>query len=263
MAIEYSHQQGIVHRDLKPQNIMITADGVPKVTDFGLAKRLSGDAQEQTQTGEVLGTPGYMSPEQARADKSIGPVADVYSLGAILYFLLTGRAPFVGSTPVETIRQVIHEDPLPPSRLQPRLNRDLETICLKCMQKEPEKRYQTAGEVAQELKRVLDGTPILARRITPAERAWKWCRRNPKVATLSGIATSLLLVLLCGGYVAAGVINQQKLAESRREEPSREKRDHRQRKRSVGRRASRLGARCDPHGAVRDPELLQVQARAE
>jgi tetratricopeptide (TPR) repeat protein len=193
---------------------MMTEDGVPKVTDFGLAKLIGDEGQEQTRTGEILGTPGYLAPEQARGERSVGPPADIHALGAILYFLLTGRPPFVGTTPVETVRQVMIEDPLPPSKLQPKLNRELETICLTCMQKEPEKRYASAQDLADELQRVLDGTPILARPITRAERLWKWCKRNPRVATLSGLAATLLLILLCGGYISAGVINRQRLAES-------------------------------------------------
>ncbi len=212
-AVHYSHQRGVLHRDLKPQNILIANDGTPKVADFGLAKRLEDDAVEQTHTGDVLGTPGYMAPEQARGEKSVGPHSDVYSLGAILYCVLTGRAPFVGPTPFETIRQVVAEDPVPPSRLQPKMNRDLETICLRALEKDVSKRYQTAEELADELQRVVEGQPILARPITARERMWKWCKRNPKIAILSSLAATLLLVLLAGGYIAAGVINTQKIAE--------------------------------------------------
>lgn len=222
-AVHYSHQQGIIHRDLKPQNIMISEQGEPKVTDFGLAKLLWDEGQEETKTGEILGTPGYISPEQARGERSVGPPADIHALGAILYFLLTGRAPFVGTTPVDTIRQVISDEPLPPSKLQPKLNVDLETICLKCLQKEPEKRYQTAEELAAELDRVVAGEPILARRVTRVERLGKWCRRNPRIATLSGIAAALLLILLLGGYASAGIINQQRIAEATAREQAEEK----------------------------------------
>jgi serine/threonine-protein kinase len=211
-AVEYSHQHGILHRDLKPQNILVSTAGVPKVADFGLAKRLT-DGGEHTRTGDVLGTPGYMPPEQARGEKTVGPYSDVYSLGAILYCVLTGRAPFVGPTPFETLRQVVTEDPIAPSRLQPKLNRDLETICLKCLEKEPSKRYATAAELVAELQRVANGVPIHARPITTGERVWKWCRRNPRVAILGGIAATLLTVLFAGGYVAAGIINQQKVTE--------------------------------------------------
>ncbi|TWU42311.1 serine/threonine-protein kinase [Novipirellula artificiosorum] len=221
-AVHYSHEQGILHRDLKPQNILITDDGVPKITDFGLAKRLAeageGDIEDQTKTGEIVGTPGFMAPEQARGDKSIGAQADVYALGAILYSALTGRAPFIGPTPYETIRQVIAEEPLAPSKLQPHMSRDLETICLKCLEKDPEKRYRTAGQLANEIQCVLDGKPIQARPITLPERCWKWCRRNPKVATLSGIAAGLLLCLLLGGVGSAVLIHQQQVAEKHAKE---------------------------------------------
>ncbi len=213
-AVQFSHDRGILHRDLKPQNILITSAGIPKVADFGLAKRLEDDCIEQTHTGDVIGTPGYMAPEQARGEKSIGPRCDVYSLGAILYCVLTGRAPFVGPTPFETIRQVLAEEPLAPSRLQPKMNRDLETICLKALEKEPTKRYQSAAELADELQRVIDGQPILARPITNRERAWKWCKRNPKVASLTAVAAALLILLFAGGYIAAGVINTKKIAET-------------------------------------------------
>ena len=134
LAVHAAHQAGIVHRDLKPTNVLFTSDGVPKITDFGLAKRLESDSQ-QTETGQIMGSPSYMAPEQASGHtKDVGPAADVYALGAILYEMLTGRPPFKGETPMDTVRQVIDDDPVPPSRLVPRVARDLETICLKCLQ---------------------------------------------------------------------------------------------------------------------------------
>lgn len=211
-AIEYSHTQGILHRDLKPQNIMLTRDGVPKVTDFGLAKRLS-DGEDLTKTGGPVGTPGYMAPEQAVGDKSIGPSADVYSLGAILYYTLTGRAPFVGPTPLETLRQVISSDPVAPSRMQPGMDRDLETICLRCLEKSPERRYASANDLADDLDRFIRHEPIVARPISTTERIQKWCRRNPRVAWLSGLAAALVMALIIGGFGSAAVINQERLAE--------------------------------------------------
>ncbi len=208
-AVHYLHEHEILHRDLKPQNILVTHDGIPKVADFGLAKLLS-DGDEETKTGDVLGTPGYMAPEQARGEKSLGPTVDVFGLGAILYAVLTGRGPFVAPTPIETIRRLMYDDPLAPSKLQPTINRDLETICLKCLEKDPARRYQSALEVADELQRVIDGHTILARPATVGERVWKWCRRNPRVAVLSALASVLLVAIVSGGYVSAAVINTQK-----------------------------------------------------
>jgi tetratricopeptide (TPR) repeat protein len=187
-AIHAAHEAGVVHRDLKPANILFTADGVPKVTDFGLAKRLQSE-DGQTMTGMVMGTPSYMAPEQARGrTHEIGPQADVYALGAILYEMLTGRPPFKGPSSMETVRQVIEEDPVAPSRLQSRVPRDVETICLKCLRKEPHRRYASAAELAADLGRYLAGETILARRTPPWERAAKWARRHPTAATLLALA---------------------------------------------------------------------------
>jgi eukaryotic-like serine/threonine-protein kinase len=184
LAMETAHRAGIVHRDLKSANILFTVDGVPKITDFGLAKRLEVD-EGQTHTGQVMGTPSYMAPEQARGDtKTVGPPADIYALGAMLYEMLTGRPPFKGISAMETVKQVIEVEPVAPSRVQFRVPRDLETICLKCLQKEPRKRYATAKEMADDLNRYLVGEPIRARRTPPLERGVKWARRRPTVATL-------------------------------------------------------------------------------
>lgn len=213
-AVHYSHEMGVLHRDLKPQNILLTKTGVPKVADFGLAKRLDVDeGDEKTREGVVIGTPGYMAPEQARSGSPIGPNTDVYALGCILYYMITGRPPFKAPTPFETVRQSLTNDPVAPSNLQASLDKDLETICLKAMEKDPQKRYQTADEFADELQRFLNGEPIVARPITRTERAVKWCKRNPKVAMLSGLAASLLLCLMFGGIISAVVINQQRQAE--------------------------------------------------
>jgi serine/threonine-protein kinase len=214
-AISYSHERGILHRDLKPQNILIAADGAPKVADFGLAKRLDDDeGDDLTRAGVILGTPGYMAPEQARQMERIGTHTDVYALGAVLYFLLTGRAPHKGPSPLETVQAMLTTDPVPPSTMQVGIDKDLETICLKALEKEIEKRYATAGEFADELQRYLDGTPIIARPITKLERLRKWCRRNPRVAVLSGIAASLMICLCLGGTIASLIINQKKNAEA-------------------------------------------------
>jgi serine/threonine-protein kinase len=196
-AMSYAHQRGIIHRDLKPANVLLSASGLPKITDFGLAKRLEGDSS-QTKSGALLGTPSYMSPEQARGDVHvIGPLADVYALGAILYELLTGRPPFLAVTPMDTLTLVIRQEPPPPGRLERHIPRDLDTICLKCLQKEPSKRYATADALAEDLRRFLSSEPILARPISVPERMWRWARRNPKIATLSGSVALLLIAVTC------------------------------------------------------------------
>ncbi len=211
-AMHYAHQRGIVHRDLKPSNVLLTADGTPKVTDFGLAKLLDS-AGGQTPTDAFLGTPNYMAPEQALGQsKDIGPAADVYSLGAILYESLTGRPPFQGTTVLDTLEQVRHQEPVPPSRLQPKVPRDLETICLKCLEKDAHRRYGSAEALAEDLRRFLDGLPISARPATLSRRAVKWARRRPAVATLLAVA-GLLLV----GAVATFAWSRLRLAELRAE----------------------------------------------
>ncbi len=210
-AMHYAHVRGIVHRDLKPANVLLTTEGVPKVTDFGLVKRLEDDKDSvQTRAGTIMGTPSYMAPEQAWGSEDVGPLADVYSLGATLYALLTGRPPFMGPTPAETVLLLRHQEPVPPSRLQPNLPRDLETICLKCLQKEPEKRYANAEDFAEDLRRFQAGEPVLARPVGRSERLWRWCRRNPALAVSGGIAIALAIFLMIGGPLAALVINRER-----------------------------------------------------
>ncbi len=199
LAMDAAHRAGIVHRDLKSANILFSSDDIPKITDFGLAKRLETD-EGQTHTGQVMGTPSYMAPEQARGDtKSAGPPADIYALGAILYEMLTGRPPFKGVSAMDTVKQVLETEPVSPSRVQLRVPRDLETICLKCLQKEPHKRYATAKDMAADLNRYLFGEPIRARRTPPIERAVKWARRRPAIATVLAFGTLTLLTSLGAG----------------------------------------------------------------
>jgi eukaryotic-like serine/threonine-protein kinase len=192
-AIHAAHLQGIVHRDLKPANILLSADGRPKITDFGLAKRL-GDDTDQTRSGTIVGTPDYMAPEQARGQgDDSSPLVDQHALGAILYELLTGRPPFRGATPSDTIEQVCTQEPVPPTRLQPKVPRDLETICLKCLEKDSHRRYADADALADDLDRFIDGCPVLARRISAVEHLGRRCRRNPGVASL---VTAVLVLLV-------------------------------------------------------------------
>lgn len=235
-AVAEAHRHGIVHRDLKPGNVLLTGDKteienavretmplVPgaryhstlkmrpvaaaiserlRISDFGLAMFLD-DAQTLTQSGEVVGTPAYMAPEQAAGQRmQIGPPTDVYALGVILYEMITGRLPFLGATPLETMLQVLHHEPAPPRRLMPTIPCDLETICLKCLEKDPARRYQTAGELADELERFLLGEPIRARPVSWVVRSLKWARRNPVAATLSAV---LILVVL-GSLVTLAIL---------------------------------------------------------
>jgi serine/threonine-protein kinase len=198
LAVQQAHAAGLVHRDLKPTNVLLSADGVLKVADFGLVKRLDATSA-QTGSGDIMGTPSYMAPEQAGSQGGpVGPAADVYALGAILYELLTGRPPFQSSTPLDTVLQVVRDEPVPPRRLRPKVPRDLETICLKCLRKEPGGRYATAQDLAEELRRFQAGEPIAARPIGRLGRAWRRCRRNPVVSTL----TALLTLALVGGLIS-------------------------------------------------------------
>jgi WD40 repeat protein len=206
-AVQYAHEHGILHRDLKPSNVLIDAADQLRVTDFGLAKRFEQESQV-TLSGQVLGSPSYMPPEQAEARRGkVSRRSDVYGLGATLYHLLTGRAPFQGETPTDVLHQVLNADPVAPRQLNPSIPRDLETICLKCMEKEPARRYANAQTVAEELGRFLAGEPVVAHPVGPAGKAWRWCRRKPVVA---GLSVGLLLALILG---LAGVTWQWRRAE--------------------------------------------------
>ncbi len=211
-AVDFSHQQGVIHRDLKPANVLLTAAGVPKVTDFGLAKRLEAGSS-QTRDGTVMGTPSYMAPEQAAGQtQRIGPHTDVYGLGAILYELLTGVPPHARGTPVETLVAVLKQEPLPPRGFQESVPRDLETICLKCLAKEPERRYVSAAALAEDLRRFLAGEPVSARPVGRTERLYRWCRRNPGIAALSAMVFVLLTTVAVMSTAATVRIRAEKRA---------------------------------------------------
>jgi serine/threonine-protein kinase len=231
-AMQFAHEQNVIHRDLKPDNVLLTRSAprssgsvsmepgsrslfsgsaksvelgaaatalTPKISDFGLAKAIE-EGSQNTASGTIMGTPSYMAPEQARGDTSaLGPLCDLYSLGAILYDLLTGRPPFQGATILDTLDQVRNREPVPVRQLQPKVPIDLETICLKCLQKDPGKRYANCAELADDLARFLAGHPIQARPVSGAERFWRWCRRNPRVA---GLTAAAALLLVCTAAVS-------------------------------------------------------------
>jgi WD40 repeat protein len=253
-AVQAAHECGIIHRDLKPQNVLVGKDGLLKITDFGLARKL--DEAAKTASGDVLGTAFYMAPEQAQGKPGlVGRAADVYALGAILYELLTGRPPFKAATTIETLMQVMAEEPVPPSRLQPKTPRDLETICLKCLEKEPRKRYATAADLAEDLRRFQANEPVLARPVGQLERTLKWARRRPALAALLGVTVLAAAALLTGGVWftlrldqarekaedhAANETRLRTEAEEKRLEAERARRDADQQKRLAAQRANDL-----------------------
>lgn len=254
-AVDYAHTQGILHRDLKPANILLDADDQPQLTDFGLAKHL-GEGPDVTLTGQALGSPNYMSPEQAAGrHETVGPAADIYSLGAILYHALTGRPPFLAASVAATLRQVLDTEPLAPRLLAPHLPRDLETLCLKCLDKRPNGRFATARELADELDRFLAGHPIRSRPVGPIERTRRWCCRNPRLAaSASGaLVLGLLAVVFALSAFAQGIRagRAERLEREQRHTVERQSEERRQR---LGQSYLESGRRLieagDPTGAL-------------
>ncbi|GAB5442195.1 MAG: serine/threonine-protein kinase [Fuerstiella sp.] len=252
-AVQFAHENNIIHRDLKPENVLLNASGRPMVTDFGLAKSIdSGD--NLTQSGQILGTPGYMSPEQAlgRIDLQ-GPGVDIYSLGAILYFLLTGRPPFQAASTLETLDQVVKQMPVSPRDLNAAVPRDIETICLKCLAKDPRQRYFSAKSLADDLQRFLNGMPVMARPAGTATRLWRWCLRNPAVAALSA---AVILSLIAGTTFST----QYALLARRRANEAEREREAAQRNFSLAREAvDRYFTRVSEDTLLNQPGMQHLQ----
>lgn len=231
-AMQYAHDNNILHRDLKPANILLDSNGNPKVTDFGLAKEVDSEDSGATRDGTIMGSPSYMPPEQARGQiAAVSPKSDQYSMGAVLYQMLTARPPFITDRPLETVMQVINNEPVAPRQLQPSISADLETICLKALQKDPSQRYENCQAMADDLRRYLNGEPILARPISRLRRAWRWCRRNPKIAApsaLAGLFICLTAIIASWAWAATSaqarqIAVEKENAEEQRDEAERQK----------------------------------------
>jgi serine/threonine protein kinase len=283
-AVHYAHERGVVHRDLNPANILLFSreppasavaalaggsrlnEWVPKITDFGLAKRLAEGPDAtlpaaQTQSGAILGTPSYMAPEQAEGRaKEVGPAADVYALGAILYEALTGRPPFRAATVLDTLEQVRTQEPVSLRRLRPDLPLDLQTICLKCLQKEPAKRYASAQDLADDLDRFVAGEPIRARPVSRPERLWKWARRRPTIAFLAGLCILGAVALLAGGLTYNALLREAvRQAQTNEAEARHQKQQVIARYRQAREALNRMLGRLDDVSVVGLPQLMELQ----
>jgi WD40 repeat protein/serine/threonine protein kinase len=260
-GVQAAHEAQVLHRDLKPANVLLAADGTPKVTDFGLAKKLG--AQGVTLPGVIMGTPSYMAPEQASGrGHELGPAADVYAMGAILYECLTGRPPFRAATVLDTLRQVVSEEPVPPRQLNAQVPRDLETVCLKCLHKEAAKRYSSAAALADELGRFLRGEPIVARPVGRLERGMKWARREPRVA---GLLVAVFGVLAAGVTISTVLAVRESEARSRADQDAWKAKQSEQkaREQKYVAQMTLVQREYEANNIVRVRELLEAQVPKE